>query len=561
MRQSTSKRGVHQAIECLYNHGVRDFICSPGSRNAPLVLAIRSFPEFNVRMVVDERSAAFVALGIAMKTGKAAAVCCTSGSAVANYYPAITEAFYQNIPLLALTADRPTDRIDQREGQSIRQSGIFSNHALAECSIPDNELSRDDLQELNNSLSKAHSIGGPVHWNFPLSEPLYGLSKYERAEEDEEDFSNSESAQVDWSPLLKDWSLSKKVLLIAGQYSNESRAGRVKEVLHAWLKQFPHAALFYESISNMSDVEGVAQIDRLVLSMNKEEQKDLMPDLVISFGGEWVTRKVKLWLKDNKSLIHWHIDEFAFPDILQTKMRGIALNPVEFFSLSIGLLGKGNNQDLSYSKAVNQASQLRTSREESNPKLFQWSDLRLFQILSERLPANIHLFNGNSSIIRYIQLFNWPSSIHHLGNRGVSGIDGVSSTSVGYAYAHDGQVVLISGDLAFFYDSNAFWQKDLPLNLKVIVVNNQGGGIFKIIEGPNKTDWLETHFEQKHSRTAKGLAEMYGLPYFRADNEANLNNMLEHWLSFKGLCILEVFTPSEKNDKILKNYFKALKHG
>lgn len=554
MRQSTNKLGVHHSIAILYQRGLREVVCSPGSRNAPIILAIRAFPEIEVRMVVDERTAAFTALGIAMATGRPCALCCTSGSAVANYYPAVTEAFYQRIPLILLTADRPEDRIDQREGQSIRQKGLFHNHILDEQQI--NEWSVDQADDLHQSWNICTSQLGPIHWNYPLSEPLYGKSEYPEMQPFEHHNEAIAPEVVNWSSLAEEWKQYGRILFIVGQNSQAEEVEKERAYLQAVQRSFPQVGLFYETLSNLSGIPGVACIDRLVLTIREQEEADLLPDLVVSWGGEWVSRKVKQWLANNKQLRHWHVDPLLHPDILQVPMQKVIGHPTHFLQKVLEHFSP--NLESTYAQQLQRASQERAHL--ACDTQIPWSDLRLFQYLSEKLPEKLHLFNGNSSVVRYIQLFEWPASTFHLGNRGVSGIDGMTATALGYASAIKEEVLLISGDLAFLYDSNAFWQT-VPPNFKVLVVNNGGGGIFRIIDGPSESGWLEEHFEQHHSRKAEELAHLYGLPYLRAQSEEELNNVFHSWLSQKGCGILEVFTPRESNNLVLKQYFKKLKNG
>lgn len=554
--KSTDKVGVHRAVALLYAQGVRDVVCSPGSRNAPIVLALRAFPDMRIKVVVDERTAAFVALGMAMQSAFPVALCCTSGSAVANYYPAVTEAFYQKIPLVLLTADRPLDRIDQREGQSIRQTGLFARHILSECSV--DEYKRDVDEGLAESLQLCVERRGPIHWNFPLHEPLYGTAEYalQSVSRDSKPFSPQHS--IDWERLKEKWSRAEKILLIVGQEYRAEQAEKLNAALKVFLQAFPQVGLFYESLSNLNEQRGVPCIDRLILSLSDAERETLRPDLVISMGGEWVTRKVKIWLKENKSLEHWHIDAFDHPDILECLDEAIHSDPLTFINLGLEELDR---RDANYQDELVRANERRSARAEIYLKDLKWCDLRLFARLQQSLPEQMHLFNGNSSVVRYVQLFEWSAATFHLGNRGVSGIDGVTSTATGYAHHLQETCILITGDLAFFYDSNAFWQAKLPSNLKVLVVNNGGGSIFRIIEGPSKSGYLEEHFEAAHQRQAKDVAKAYDLPYFSAVDESGLNKALPEWLSSNSTAIMEVFTPREINDSALKNYFKALQHG
>ena len=559
MRRSTDKKGVDQAVAVLVRHGIRQVICSPGSRNAPLVLAIRSHPSLEVEVIVDERTAAFTALGKAINSSKACVLCCTSGSAVVNYYPAIVEAYYQRVPLVVLTADRPEDRIDQQEGQSIRQKDLFSEHVLSQCSIDEKELSEEALGGLSASIVQAETIGGPVHWNAPLSEPLYGTSEHEDV--GVEIYSSiSYHSPIPWLELKESWSAAERVLLICGQDTEREAAREKQKLLQQWSERFPQLSVWYETISNTEFEAGMSCIDRFIIPMSSKEEKGFRPDLLLSMGGEWVSRKVKKWLRSFPEVDHWHIDLYRHPDLLRRSFREIHAGPHYFLQKGLEYLAPSTKKP-SYAADIRELAELRSERHQQYIQDSAWSDLRLFALLNARLPKKAVLFNGNSSVVRYTQLFCWSSKLFHLANRGVSGIDGVTSTAIGYAKSSSENVFLITGDLAFFYDSNAFWQQDLPDNLKIMVVNNGGGGIFRIIEGPDASGWFGPHFEQTHQRSAEGLADMYGLQYFCAATEEKLNNCLQDWLSSKAMAILEVYTPRAQNDIVLDDYFNYLKYG
>lgn len=559
MRQSTDKKGVDQAVAILVRHGIRQVICSPGSRNAPLVLAIRSHPGLEVEVIVDERVAAFTALGKAISSGQACVLCCTSGSAVVNYYPAIVEAYYQRVPLVVLTADRPEDRIDQQEGQSIRQKDLFSEHVLSMCSIDEKELSEEALAGLSASIIQTGSIGGPVHWNMPLSEPLYGTSEQEDVGL-EISSSKPNDPSFPWMELKESWSGAERVLLICGQVADREAAGERRTLLQQWAERFPQLSVWYETISNTEFEAGMSCIDRFIIPMSAKEKEGFRPDLLLSMGGEWVSRKVKKWLRSFPEVDHWHIDRYRHPDLLCRSFREIHADPLHFLQEGLEQLTPCIGVR-SYSADIGELAELRSERHRQYIQNSSWSDLRLFAVLNAQLPKKAVLFNGNSSVVRYTQLFRWSSELFHLANRGVSGIDGVTSTAIGYAKRSSENVFLVTGDLAFFYDSNAFWQQDLPDNLKILVVNNGGGGIFRIIEGPDASGWFGPHFEQTHQRSAKDLANMYGLQYFCAATEEDLNNCLQDWLSSKTLAVLEVHTPREQNDIVLDNYFNYLRYG
>ncbi len=563
MRISTDKRGVDMALQILYKAGVRHFVFSPGSRNAPLVLAAHSFPDLQIRVVVDERSAGFIALGIAIQQKQAVGLICTSGSAVVNYYPALVEAFYQRIPLIVLSADRPNERIDQQEGQSIRQKGVFANHIRASVEIPNafetKSTERAIFRQLTESLQTQSLCKGPIHWNFSLSEPLYQTIESVEIDAVVENYSYSQTSlsESQWQSLSEEWKTSSKVIILVGQMAEGKEQMELSKALDEFLKQHPKAVLLYESLSNLKVAEGIGAIDQWVETLNETDKKEMLPELVITLGGETVSRKVKAWMKTHSQLKHWHIDaNLPHPDIFESLTASIVLDPLEFFRSALQALPSTPS---TYSVQLRKHSAIRAKWSLDFAESVEFSDFKAIGKLMQSLPKGCHLFNGNSSPVRYIQLFPQRTDLVHLGNRGVSGIDGLSSTAVGYALQTNELVVLLTGDLAFFYDINAFWQNTLPSNLKICVINNGGGGIFRIIQGPSSTEYLEPHFEAKSKRKAKPVAEMFSMDYFSAVDEENLRDSVERWLSSNKTALLEVFTPAEVNDKVLNNYFNYLK--
>ena len=569
MRKTTNKSGIDRCVWLLAQYGVRDWVFSPGSRNAPMAIAVRALDEARIEVIVDERSAGFTALGMAMSSRRPVVLCCTSGSAAANYLPAVVEAFYASIPLIVLTADRPEHRIDQFEGQTIRQRDLYGSHVLYSAQIDEKPSSESEFSGLDRMVFEAyHSAlsGGPVHLNVPLSEPLYGTQ--ERPEIRPVSIIRSAvrnalepAAALECARALYS---SKKVLWIVGSFPKRSE--RLSALLERVLLQ-PSFYLLSESLSNLDRPLGCPNIDRIVLTLSPEEREALRPDLVISLGGELVSRKLKLWLRETAEWDYWQLGtplpgRVSLADPMERLSRAIPVDAELFLEQMLEYAPKEPSAvSSSYSALWSRACESRAKKSEDFLKTAEWSDLKVHHRLISSLPPETHLFEGNSSPIRYVQLCAPRHDLHHLANRGVSGIEGTTSTALGYARKVLEPVVLISGDLAFFYDSNAFWQANLPKNLKIALINNGGGGIFRIIDGPSGSGWLEEHFEWSNARSAELLCSMFSVAYFRANSEAELNSALPEWLNSEGPSVLEVFTPTLRNPEVLEAYFETLRHG
>ncbi|MAD98058.1 MAG: 2-succinyl-5-enolpyruvyl-6-hydroxy-3-cyclohexene-1-carboxylic-acid synthase [Flavobacteriaceae bacterium] len=536
-------------------------VISPGSRNAPLTIGFTNHSEIETISLVDERSAAFFALGIAQQKQKPVAVLCTSGSAMLNYYPAVAEAFYSNIPLIVLSADRPKHLIDIGDGQTIRQENVFDKHILFSANLVENEglnsqrarlIQKQNQQQISEALQTAISQKGPVHINIPFDEPLYDtVDELNNFEFPTITSSYLDNNNIDYQKLAKIWKgAEKKMILVGVSYPNEE--------LHDLMDTHaddPSVLILTETTSNFHHSKAINSIDQLIFSLTEEEFKDLQPDILVTFGGMIVSKKIKKFLRTYQPKHHWNIDEKKAMNTFFCLSEFVQTNPVDFFSKFNPMIDQKNNgyQD----KWLG----LRDDKREKHAEYLQsmpHSDFKAFEQILNSIPNGSKLQISNSAIIRYAQLFTIDPSIETYCNRGTSGIDGSTSTAIGAAYASQKPTVLISGDLSFFYDSNALWNKHIPKNFRIILVNNSGGGIFKIIPGPSSTN-AEAYFETPHCLTAKHLAAMHGLDYVSAHTTELVSNALKDFYApSEKPKILEIFTPSQENDAILKSYFKYI---
>jgi 2-succinyl-5-enolpyruvyl-6-hydroxy-3-cyclohexene-1-carboxylate synthase len=559
----TSDKPIAQMLAAISAvQGVRHAIVSSGSRNAPLVIAFDAQKEVECLSIIDERSAAFFALGIAQQTNLPVGIICTSGSAALNYAPAIAEAFYQKIPLIVITADRPPEWIDQDDGQTIKQQNIFSNYCKASFNLPVESNHADDLWYAQRAISEAFNVAtefgneGPVHINVPLREPLY-----KETEKLNKEYKIIYSLQVqkqltknEEKKILDIWNSAKKKMIICGLHKPD---GELNSLLGK-LANDASVAVMTETTSNMQNHKFIHNIDAVMDSLNEKDKKSFQPELLITFGGPVTSKKLKIYLRKYKPQHHWHISVANLhTDTFQSLTSILAVDEKYLFDMLSKQSGKG-----SYSDGLHKISAKASKALISYCKQSSFTDLKVMDIICDSIPQNSNVHLGNSSPIRYANLFeaNTKKGINYYCNRGVSGIDGMTSTASGAAYATDKITTLITGDLGFFYDSNALWNKYLSDNLRIIVINNGGGGIFRLIDSKD-TPLLEKYFEAKHFMKAEGLVKAHNIPYFSAKNEnelkQNLNNLYK---DHKGKpAILEIFTPGEKNAEVWAGYFKQLK--
>lgn len=551
----SDKKGVQLIVQFLAKAGMKNVVLSPGSRNAPLSLSFHHHPNFDCRIIPDERVAAYYAMGISLFTKQPAILVCTSGTAVLNYAPAIAEAFYQHIPLLVITADRPAEWIDQGDGQTIRQENVFANHILKSFSFSgDSTDPRKMNQDLNEALNTCLWKKGPVHLNVSLEEPLYGLSEV-----------NEDNSELNLRDLPKDfiedsleselkdfYSSAGKILVIAGQMDPDDE---LQFSLEKWAEK-RNALVFTENTSNLNSDNFISCIDRFIDGFTEEEKEFFKPDLLITLGGAVVSKKVKAWLRKYKPAQHWKIGrEDLEMDTYRCKKYSVPVSPGYF----IQEIMEWKNSSSDYRKNGISLNEKRRTKSKEFLSLTAFSDLKVFEILHEKIPKDSILHLGNSSPIRYAQLFDSWKDLVFYSNRGTSGIDGCTSTAAGMADVSGRCVTLISGDISFFYDSNAFWNDHLK-NLKVVVINNGGGGIFRIIDQPQDIKDTELLFETRHQRKAEGIAKAFGVDYLSARDEMSLEDSLKRLYADNSPTILEIFTPTEKNALILKNYFSHLKN-
>jgi 2-succinyl-5-enolpyruvyl-6-hydroxy-3-cyclohexene-1-carboxylate synthase len=542
-------------IEICLAKGITNIIISPGSRNAPLTIGFAQNSNFKSYSIADERCAAFFALGIAQQTKQPTAIVCTSGSALLNYYPAVAEAFYSQIPLIVISADRPQSKIDIGDGQTIRQENVFQNHSVFNANLTEEASVENDLK-INKAIETAILQKGPVHINAPFEEPLYEtvseLSVEPKITHSEEILGTKIIENID--DVASVWNTSKRKLILIGGINDANSVS--KEILENFAKD-PSIVVLTETTSNLHEPSFINSIDSLITPFDDFDFKELEPEVLITFGGMIVSKRIKAFLRKYKPAHHWHIDTLRAYDTFNALSKHFVMEPDDFFK---ELLPKTAFVSSKYFSKIDKIYDLRKIRKQEYLRKITFSDFKVFEKVIESLPKNSQLQISNSSAIRYAQLIEIDPSIEVYCNRGTSGIDGSTSTAIGAAVGKsDIQTVFITGDIGFLYDSNALWNSYIPKNFKIILINNGGGGIFRILPGHEEKPVFNTYFETSHNLTAEHLAKMYKINYFTANDVASLEEAIKNLYSNNTAAgILEVFTPTLENDVILKQYFKEL---
>lgn len=555
---TTAKKGVQLLVELCVKAGVEHVVISPGSRNAPLTIAFDNHPAITTYAVSDERCAAFYALGMAQNLRKPVVICCTSGSASLNYAPAISEAYYQRIPLVVLTADRPIELVDQGDGQSIRQKDVYHNYIKESFELPQEPSTPEELNTTSEVIRTALTTclthhAGPVHINIPLEEPLY--EQVENIQVDVEDFEFPLPTNTpDLSRFSEEWNKATKKLILCGLLPKNDTLNHVLEEL----ANDPSVVVLTEVTANLYSPRFIENTDRVLSAIAADETSEFIPDILVSIGDIIVSKKIKAFFRNNKPTAHWNIDSTTEqPDMFFANPTHVSCQPDAFVRF---LLDNNQRAESSFAQKWKQTYQNSKIKHTEYLANCVYSDLKVFEILLDFIPDFSTLHLANSTPIRYAQLFSQVKTINYLSNRGVSGIDGSTSTAVGSAIINPNNfTTLITGDISFIYDSNAFWSNHLPKNLRVIVINNNGGGIFRFIEGPATTTQQEQFFEGTHNVHIESIAKTFNLPYYSAKSIEEIETVIPRFYDSQKddkPAILEVFTPREVNDVVLKEYFK-----
>lgn len=557
-----SKNILAQSITDLcFKKNIKNIVISPGSRNAPLTLGFNLNPYFKTYSIVDERAAAFFALGIAQQIKFPVILVCTSGSALLNYYPAISEAYYSNIPLVILSADRPEKLLNIGDGQTINQKNVFNKNIGYSENLNQNDnyflnlfgLRDNNQEKINKALNFSIEKQSPVHINIPFSEPLYEITNSLSVDSINKipRLNNQNVKKV--SSFRNKWQNSIKKIILIGVSSPDLLSEKSIDLLAG----DSSLLVLTENTSNVYHPSFCNKIDQLIAPLTNNELKEFRPEILITIGGMIISKKIKAILRDNKPNEHWHIGTHDANDTFFCLTKHFKTSPNNIISKLYENFND-NGSDF-YNKWDLVISKRKEKHKEYLSNLI-YCDFKVFDYVLNSIPSKSMLQVSNSSAIRYTQLFDLDSSINVFCNRGTSGIDGSTSTAVGAASVFKGNTVFITGDLSFFYDSNALWNNFIPSSFRVILINNKGGGIFKILTKDNNTELFKKFFETKHDLYAKDLCNMYGFEYFISNDEDTLKNVLNDFYNeSEKPKLLEVITDNDYNQDYLLNYFDYIK--
>jgi 2-succinyl-5-enolpyruvyl-6-hydroxy-3-cyclohexene-1-carboxylate synthase len=561
---NTTKEGVRLIAETCHARGIRKVVFSPGSRSAPLVIAFSQIPDIECIVIPDERVAGYFAMGMAQQLRETVAVVCTSGTAVLNLLPACCEAFYQQIPLLFLTADRPPGASANGENQAINQIDLFEDFATDFIIDADNDSAASIIRTTEVAIFDTQTIKKPARINIHLQEPLYDLTdkNFKLPEErfQPEAMANTVPHRIEAQQRLTvELADSPKKLIVIGLHSNDNK---FKKAISELAKR-KDTVVFVESTSNCMVENVIYDFDSCIELLSEATIKSFIPNIVITLGNQIVSKKLKQLLRKYKPRYHWDVDQY-----LETRNRDYFLLNNEYYpSMTESealecLLEAEEKTDSDYAFQWTAISKRSEELKATYLKSAPYSDFTVLEKLITSLPENTNVQYGNSTPVRYSNFFTHQPNITINANRGTSGIDGCVSTAAGAAYVNNKLTVCMVGDISFFYDSNSLWNNYLSPNFRIILINNSGGNIFRLIDGPGKVKDFEKFFETKHNLNASHLASMYNIPYYFSDCFETLDKILPvFYASQNGQpAILEIKTNNETSAAVYKQYFEYLRN-
>ena len=561
---------ISELVALLQAHGVRDVVLCPGSRNAPLVHALsHHLAGVTCHSIIDERSAGFYALGLALATHRAVVVCCTSGTAVANLHPAVAEAYYQGIPLVVLSADRPERWIGQWAGQTLPQPGLFGSLVRKAVHLPEPHTGEERWycnRLINEALLAALApLPGPVQINVPISDPGVSLLPPTPAEQQSEP---SDRQPIGMQPgrciqqlypycidaqavesLLRRLATFERKMILVGQESWSAATSTGETFPQSLREQF---LCIGESLSN-SPVS-ICSLDALLASLSEGDRRALQPDLLITLGGHIVSNKMKQYLRNYPPRETWHLSPDPTVVDLFCSLTKQIIAPVGPFleTMAQGLAGLASSP---------YARHWRERIDQLPSPTPRYSSLAVVGSLLSHLPEEpcvLHL--ANSSSVRYAELFRKPRRLLTLCNRGTSGIEGSLSTALGFARQRaEERHFIVIGDLSFFYDLNALGLPEVGSNVRVLLLNNQRGSIFQSLPTLEMDRLSQRYITAEHQLRAQGWAESCGWEYLSVHEASKLEETMAYFVGPADRPrLLEAFVSSEDEIAELQTYFKQI---
>lgn len=561
----SNKENINLLTSLLVAKGITDAVVCPGSRNAPIVHNLNEAEQITCHPVTDERSAGFYAVGLAQATGRPVVVCVTSGSALLNVAPAVAEAFYQHVPLIVVSADRPQQWIGQLDGQTLPQQGAFGPMVRRSVQLPEphDEEERWLCGRLINEALHLVTCKGcaPVHINVPVTEPLFLF--------DEEKLPETTPFKAHTLPTtfnvdtFKAFAQAKRPMVVLGQLpdgavatdtlrSLSQRCVVLAEPLSSPSYNITHGD---EAVRVLTSADG----DKVVAPDSTDR---FAPDAIVYIGGTVVSKAVRRFLRQAKAPT-WVVT----PNVLEVSDPLMSLTDIvecpmeETNALLLTLVAATNlsaEHEAFRSRWQRLLDRCGAHAESYEPPFSQMATVRYFESQLEDLYEDLHVHYANSSAVRLANIY----AAHRVWcNRGVNGIEGSLSTAAGFSLGTTDKVVCVIGDLSFFYDQNALWNGRLRGNLRIILLNNHEGGIFSTLPGLDGSPAAHDMVAAAHNTEARGICTQNDIGYLKATNMDEMQVGVVTLLTQQAdrPMVLEVFTDAAEDAKAMREYFESLK--
>jgi len=536
----SKKDNIGTLTALLAGHGIRHVVVCPGSRNAPLVHNFSVCEDLQCHPVTDERCAGFFALGLTLATGEPAAVCVTSGSALLNLAPAVAEATLQHQGIIVISADRPAAWIGQQDGQTMPQQDALRPFTACSVTLPETEDAEGRWyvnRLVNEALMKVRSEARPsVHINVPISEPLFDFSREKLPEERAIRYVPSVCQEAMLTRIVGRLTASGRPMIVLGQLDGmpadfQTSVERLSRQLPVW----------GESLSLARPIP----FDKMLALA--DEKDDYRPQLVIYAGGTLVSKALKTYLRECGDTEFIELSPGGEPH--DTFRHLTEVYDMDVRKLIDRLDRLASQQGAQYFSSDREYLSYWSEQEERAENIIRnkfrpgYSQAMAVRMLEDFRTGEVHYANSNA-----IRLGNLFSRHKNHCNRGINGIDGCISTAAGYAAASGKPEYCVTGDLSFFYDSNALWQPG-PGRLRIMLLNNGGGGIFRSLKGLETSPVALTSVAGRHQTSAEGICKSYHAVYLKATDEESLREGLDRLFeeSEDSVKVLEVFTDPEED--------------
>lgn len=564
----SDKENVNILTALLVAHGVKHAVVCPGSRNAPIVHNLNVCPNITCHPVTDERSAGFYALGMAQILRHPVAVCVTSGTALLNLLPATAEAYYQHVPLVVISGDRPAMWIDQQDGQTLPQLNALGRFVSKAVSLP--EPSTDDERWYCNRLVNEALLccqrhgGSPVHLNVPISEPLFTFNVPALPTERVIRQIAATTDVAHCQPFLADFQSAKRPMIVVGQLSNKEARRMALQLCEL----STDVVVVYECLgmachedaprypNSLTEGHFPLHIDKVLAHMQQVEQ--YQPDVVVYLGGALVSKRLKAFLRQSPAAKTWIVNERgAIYDTFQNLsgvIEGASSDVLEVILRYVR--GEKEEQRQPFesvfrSRWATLIQQVQAQNERFHPPYSSLQAVKLlFETASNKGRYILHAANSMS-----VRLVNHFASDYVFCNRGVNGIDGSLSTATGCSLVTTQNVYCVIGDLSFFYDQNALWHS-LRGNFRVLLLNNGGGVIFQSLPGLKDSTAHQTLISAQHHTSACGICQQNNVVYLSAHDEEELETHMNHFVNdnFDRPVVFEVFTLQQQDEQAMNEY-------